>query len=228
MATRLLRAEVWGAGHLERAASLVVDDPNLTDPVLAAYSRLVLVGADGKRLHEELFSAGGRVRGASFSRLGVTALAAVLDAALGPASSPRESTPADKEELVRSWPKVSGNLEAAITARAVERETSLQTSLAKRRADEQSRTAALLSGFERSLRDALAQQDQAQQLSFADLQPDERDQLSADRSAWRQRLDALPGERDATIAAIARRYTSVQVLWFPAAVVHLVPARRIR
>jgi superfamily II DNA or RNA helicase len=228
MATRLLRAEVWGAGHLERAASLVVDDPNLTEPVLAAYSRLVLVGADGKRLHEELFPAGGRVRGDSFSRLGVTALAALLDAVLGPASSPRESPPADKEDLVRSWPKVSGNLEAAITARAKERETSLKTSLAKRQADEQTRTAALLSGFEKSLRDALAKQDQAQQLSFADLQPDERDQLTADRSAWQQRLDSLPGERDAAIAAIARRYTSAQVLWFPAALVHLVPAKRNR
>ena len=145
-----------------------------------------------------------------------------------PASSPRESPPAAKEDLVRSWPKVSGNLEAAITARAKERETSLTTSLAKRQADEQARTAALLSGFEKSLRDALAKQDQAQQLSFADLQPDERDQLTADRSAWQQRLDSLPGERDAAIAAIARRYTSVQVLWFPAAVVHLVPAKRNR
>ncbi|MFF0284266.1 DISARM system SNF2-like helicase DrmD [Rhodococcus aetherivorans] len=228
MATRLLRAEVWGAGHLERAASLVVDDPHLSDPVLAAYSRLVLVGADGKRLHEELFPAGGRIRGASFSRLGVTALAALLDTALGPASSPLESSRADKEELVRNWSKLSGSLEAAITARAKERELSLEKLLAKRQADEETRTAALLSGFEKSLRDALAGQDQAQQLSFADLEPDERDQLTADRSAWRQRLDSLPTEREAALASIARRYTSVQVLWFPAAVVHLVPARRIR
>jgi FtsZ-binding cell division protein ZapB len=120
---------------------------------------------------------------------------------------------------------VSGNLEAAITARAKERETSLNASLAKRQADEQSRTAALLSGFEKSLREALAKQDQAQQLSFADLEPDERDQLSADRAAWQQRLDSLPAERAAALAEITRRYTSVQVLWFPAAVVHLVPGR---
>ena len=107
MATRLLRAEVWGAGHLERAASLVVDDPTLTEPVLAAYSRLVLVGADGKRLHEELFAAGGRVRGDSFSRLGVTALAAPARRSPRPGLLPRESSPAAKEDLVRSWPKVS-------------------------------------------------------------------------------------------------------------------------
>ena len=52
------RIGVNEGGHLERAASLVVDDPKLTEPVLAAYSRLVLVGADGQRLHEELFAAG--------------------------------------------------------------------------------------------------------------------------------------------------------------------------
>ncbi|WP_377454115.1 DISARM system SNF2-like helicase DrmD [Rhodococcoides fascians] len=228
MATRLLRAEVWGAGHLERAASLIVDDPRLTDPMLAAYSRLVLVGADGKRLHEELFAAGGWVRGSSFSRLGVTALADLLDAALGPASSPRDSSPVDKNDLTQSWPKVSGNLEAAITARAKERETSLGKSLTKRQMDEHGRTAALLSGFEESLRNALAEQHESQQLSFADLDPDERNQLTADRAAWRQRLDSLPAERDAELAAIARRYTSVQMLWFPAAVVHLVPARKAR
>ncbi len=228
MATRLLRAEVWGAGHLARAASLTLNDPALTEPVLAAYSRLVLVGADGKRLHEELFAAGGRIRGDSFSRLGVTALASVLDAALGPAAAPQESSPADRAALVKAWPKVSGSLEAAITARAAEREASLNGSLAKRQADEEKRTSELLSGFEKSLRDALAAQDQAQQLSFADLQPDERDQLSADRAAWQQRLDALPAERAAAIAEIQRRYTTVQVLWFPAAVIHLVPgtARR--
>jgi hypothetical protein len=223
MATRLLRAEVWGAGHLARAASLTIDDSDLTEPVLAAYSRLVLVGADGKRLHEELFTAGGKIRGESFSRLGVTALASVLDSALGPDSSPRESSPADRDALVKAWPKVSGNLEAAITARAKEREASLNGSLAKRQSDEENRTAALISGFEKSLRDALSQQDHAQQLTFADLQPDERDQLSADRAAWQKRLDSLPAERAAAMADIARRYTSVQVLWFPAAVVHLVP-----
>ena len=228
MATRLLRAEVWGAGHLERAASLVVDDPRLTDPVLAAYSRLVLVGADGKRLHEELFPAGGWVRGDSFSRLGVTALAGILDAALGPAATPSESSVAEKAALTRSWPKVRDNLESAITARAKERETSLEKSLAKRQSDEETRTTALLSGFERSLREALAEQDNGQQLTFADLESNERDQLTADRAAWRQRLASLPGERDAEISAVARRYTSVQVLWFPAAVVHLVPARKTR
>jgi len=93
---------------------------------------------------------------------------------------------------------------------------------------EQARTTALLKGFEASLRAAVTEQDRDQQLSFADLDSDERTQLVADRAAWQQRLDALPSERDAELAAIARRYATVQVLWFPAAVVHLFPARGAR
>ena len=227
MATRLLRAEVWGAGHLARAASLVVDDPTVTDPVLAAYSRLVLVGADGKRLHEELFPAGGWLRGKSFSRLGVTELADILNAALGPNATLTQSPKSVRDELTRIWPSVAGNIDAAIVARAQDRETSLQKSLAKRQTDEESRTTSLLEGFERSLRAAVTEQEQDRQLSFADLDTDERTQLSSDRDAWRARLEALPAEREVEIAAIARRYASVQVLWFPAAVVHLVPARSI-
>ncbi len=228
MATRLLRAEVWGAGRLHRAASLLVDNRRLTGPVLAAYSRLVLVGADGKRLHEELFAAGGWLRAGSFARLGVGELADILDAALGPDATPAETGGPVRDELARNWPKVAGSLDAAITARAREREASMQRSLGRRQADEQARTTALLEGFEQSLRAALAEQDLDQQLTFADLDADERTQLTADRGAWQQRLDALPAERDAELAAISRRYACVQVLWFPAAVVHLHPAARGR
>ena len=63
-----------------------------------------------------------------------------------------------------------------------------------------------------------------QQLSFADLEPDERQQLTADRAAWQERLDRLPKEREEELARIADRYAHVDFFIFPAAVVHLVPA----
>ncbi|MGI8682436.1 MAG: hypothetical protein ACR2JO_10000 [Mycobacteriales bacterium] len=74
----------------------------------------------------------------------------------------------------------------------------------------------------------MVEQKSDQQLSFADLETNERKQLAADEEAWQQRLDALPAEREAELAAVTRRYASVRVLWFPAAVVHLVPAREVR
>jgi len=224
MATRLLRAEVWGAGNVARVASLKMEHASLKDPVLAAYSRLVLVGADGARLHEELFPAGGWLRGTSFLRMGVNELAEVLDIALGPDAALKESSEPTRAELARTWPQVSSSLRAAIDSRASEREASLEKSLARRQMDEEARTLRLLESFEQSLRDVLGRKGTDLQLTFADLDSDERGQLEQDRAAWQVRLDALPGERVAEIAAIARRYESVQVLSFPAAVVHLVPA----
>lgn len=234
MATRLLRAEVWGASHdgsqsrLARVASIRVDDPRLTDQVLAAYSRLVLVGADGKRLHEELFAAGGLLRGIAFNRLGVNDLARSLDAALGPDASPQPASSRAQRDLAASWPKVSGNIEAAIRSRAQERQDSLRRALDKRREDDETRTIRLLDAFGDALRTAIAGQTVAQQLSFADLELDERQQLTADRAAWQERLDSLPFEREQELAVIAARYGEVRFLTFPAAIVHLVPSRNDR
>ncbi len=227
MATRLLRAEVWGAGSLARVASIRVDDPQLTDSLLAAYSRLVLIGADGIRLHEELFPAGGLLRGTSFNRLGVTELAARLDAALGPDSQPVQACPNARAALAAAWPKVEGNVQAAIDARARERQDSLHRALDRRRAEDEARTVRLLDGFADALRTALTPGG-PEQLSFADLDVDERQQLTADRGAWQARLDSLPEERAAELESIARRYERVRVLTFPAAVVHLVPAKADR
>jgi hypothetical protein len=229
MATRLLRAEVWGGSSsgqstLARVASIRVDDPTLTDEVLAAYSRLVLIGADGKRLHEELFPSGGLLRGTSFNRLGVTDLARYLDSALGPNAEPVDTSPATKQRLTDAWPRVSSNLSAAIDARAADRKDSLTKALDRRREDEEQRTSKLLDAFAQALQSAIGQQHDPKQLTFADLEPDERQQLTADRAAWQERLDRLPSERAEELALIAARYERVEFMTFPAAVVHLVPA----
>jgi superfamily II DNA or RNA helicase len=226
MATRLLRAEVWGSDKstLARVASIRVTDEALKHEVLAAYSRLVLIGADGKRLHEELVPAGGVLRDGSFSRLGVGELAKSLDAALGPAARPAAAGDDARQALVTSWPKVSSNLSAAIDARAKERQESLERALQRRKKDEETRTLALLDAFQTALTTAISSQSDPQQLSFADLEPDERQQLTADRAAWQERLDRLPKEREDELARIAERYSRVDFFTFPAAVVHLVPA----
>lgn len=226
MATRLLRAEVWGGDKstLARVASIRVNDPAVQEEVVAAYSRLVLIGADGKRLHEELVPAGGTLRGGSFNRLGVGDLAKTLDAALGPAAHPTAASERARETLTAAWPRVSSNLHAAIDARAKERQDSLERALGRRQKDEQTRTTALLEAFQTALAGAIASQNEPQQLTFADLESDERQQLTADRAAWQERLDSLPREREEELARIAERYSKVEFFTFPAAVVHLVPA----
>jgi superfamily II DNA or RNA helicase len=228
MATRLLRAEVWGKGSIARAASLVVNDAAVTDQVLAVYSRLVLVGQDGVRLHEELFPAGGLVRGTAFSRLGVNDLGRALDAALAPGMDPQPADQRHLTDIARRWGALSVGLRAAVDARAKERQMSLDRSLGRRRDDEKARVTTLLDAFDKSLRTAIDQQTSDYQAAFDMFEPDERAQLQHDQAAWRARLAALPAERDAELAAIDSRYKSARVLVFPAAVVHLVPARSHR
>jgi superfamily II DNA or RNA helicase len=226
MATRLLRAEVWGGdkSSLARVASIRVTDPSLQHEVLAAYSRLVLLGADGKRLHEELVPAGGALRDGSFNRLGVGDLAKSLDAALGPDAHPVAASDDSRIALMAAWPRVRSNLNAAIDARAKERQESLERALLRRQKEEETRTIALLDTFKVALTSAISSQSDPQQLTFAGLEPDERQQLTADRTAWQERLDRLPKEREEELARIAERYSRVDFFTFPAAVVHLVPA----
>ncbi len=119
---------------------------------------------------------------------------------------------------------MSSNLQAAIDARAKERQDSLERALGRRQKDEETRTIALLDAFKTALTNAIAAQSDPQQLTFADLEPDERQQLTADRAAWQERLDRLPKEREEELARIAERYSKVEFFTFPAAVVHLVPA----
>src|SRR5690606_14080631 len=73
---RLLRAEVWATGHHQNLARTTVRTaaplPGVLDPGdigLVCHARLVITGADGHRLHEELVVAGGRLRQGRFARI---------------------------------------------------------------------------------------------------------------------------------------------------------------
>jgi hypothetical protein len=62
---RLLRAEVWantGQVGLHRATTRTVPSHFLATPAVIAYARLVIVGGDSQRLHEEIITAGGEIR----------------------------------------------------------------------------------------------------------------------------------------------------------------------
>ena len=81
----LLRAEIWSLGtqakHLSRVSACVVDDSALTHPVVIAHGRIVVLGGDNHRLHEEIITAGGALIEGRFSRLNVGETKAALPAA---------------------------------------------------------------------------------------------------------------------------------------------------
>ena len=74
MCLRLLRAEVWsteGKKRLNRITARLVPDTVLRDPAMIAHARLVVIGGDSHRLHEEIITAGGLLREGRFSRMNV-------------------------------------------------------------------------------------------------------------------------------------------------------------
>jgi superfamily II DNA or RNA helicase len=225
MSTRLLRAAVWGAEHggLYRVTACTSRDGSLEAPVLAAFSRLVLMGADGSRLHEEVFAAGGWMREQSFSALGVTKLSAILDGALGTSEARPVPTEARKR-LAERWPSVKDQLITAIAARASEREQSLRGRLSNLREQEAKNLDEAIGAFRQTLERALAEPGwQQMELQLSD--PDERSQLRRDVESWRSILERLDSQRDSELAEINRRYADVRTLTFPAAVVFVLPGQ---
>jgi superfamily II DNA or RNA helicase len=229
MSTRLLRAAVWGSEHggLHRVSACLSDDDALEAVVLAAYSRLVLVGADGMRLHEEVFASGGWLRDGRFATIRrVGQLTSILDRALGPDGT-RPVAEALQARLAAEWERAREALAATISNRASEREQSLRNRLETLRRDETTRIDDTIGQFRRTLERALADPG-TEQLQLRLYQEDERAQLRRDIDTWRSTLETLEGHRLAEIEQIDRRYADVRALTFPAAIVFVVPPREAR
>jgi hypothetical protein len=74
MCLRLLRAEIWSHGQsrkLHRFTSRMVPDTVLQNPAVIVHGRLLVLGGDNQRVHEEIILAGGQVREGRFSRMNV-------------------------------------------------------------------------------------------------------------------------------------------------------------
>jgi hypothetical protein len=183
--------------------------------LVTVITRLVLVGADGARLHEEVLLAAravpatGRSRRLEVEERRFEALRMAVEAALDPDAC-RPTSRAAAQRLADTWPELRELLAGDVAARATVRKVALERELAGRQADELVRVDAITEHMRRTLTDALGEQ--------APVQP-ERGQLDADRAAWRSRLDGLDGERDRERAAVESRYRGVRELTFPVAVV---------
>ena len=225
MSTRLLRAAVWGTEHggLNRVAACLSDDLELEATLIVAFSRLVLVGADGVRLHEEVFPAGGWLRDGRFLALGVTKLGELVDRTLA-VENPESASPSEQQRLAREWQRGRAALTTAMANRAREREQSLKARLDALKADEVKRLDQALDQFRRTLERALGGSEAEQlELRLDDLE--ERSQLRRDVDAWRTTLAGLDAQREAEAQQIERRYSEVRALTFPAAILFVVPRR---
>ncbi|WP_194821973.1 DISARM system SNF2-like helicase DrmD [Micromonospora sp. S-DT3-3-22] len=229
MCLRLLRAELWaqargGAGSgdakLSRVTARVVAGDLLRSPALIAHGRVVVTGAEGTRLHEEIVTAGGPIEGGKLTRVRQEELEALLAAAT-------DEVPAEqvRQSLTELWPTLAGPLGRALGTRADQRARSLRGLLARRCEEEVTAIGSVLTELESSIRSKLADEPHWEQPTLFTV---ERDQLHADRDALQARLREIPAQRERESDALRRRYADPTPRWFPAAVTFLVPASLAR
>lgn len=221
MSLRLLRAEVWspaGKRGLHRVTARVVPNNVLDTPAVIAHARLVVIGGDSHRLHEEVIFAGGYLREGRFQReRGVNALRVLLDAA-----TDQEPLDGVKNRLLELAPDLSPVLLTGLEARMRDRTEGLQKQLDARMEKEVNDITFVMN----ELRDAI--QGQLREPEFLQLELptlEEREQHQVNLDALRLRIQQIPAELEHETAAIRARYANLEPRMFPVAVTFLVPQR---
>ncbi len=226
MCLRLLRAEVWsqqdsGERRLNRVTARLVSDNALRDPAVVAHGRLVVLGGDNHRLHEEVIAAGGTLREGRFARMNVGETNAALLSAL-----PEEAPEAVKESIRDLWPSHRDRLFRSLEVRMNERTQNLARFLGERAEEETSGTRAILKELARSILEELeGPEDQLQLELFS---TPEREQFERNKGALKSRLRSIPDEIERETKAIRARYANPVPRLFLVSVTYLIPERVAR
>jgi hypothetical protein len=217
-AMRMLRKQIWASGQeLDLARVTARYAPSLDEPSIVAVARLVLAAPDGKRLHEEIIAAGGRIRESRFRRWETVG---EVNEALRAGGAKKVSADVVKP-YADLWPSIELQVFAALEARGRQRAESLASRLKAQAQEDEEAVVAILGELERSIRDRLGNV----QLLLPIDDPDRNDleAFERDREALERRLEALPEEVEAEQARVRARYTDPEPHLFPAAVMLLLP-----
>ena len=183
-----------------------------------AHARLVVIGGDRHRLHEEVIFAGGQLVGGRFQRF--NALRDMQDAFA--AAFDHEPSERVKNDLLNLWPRLVDPLRAALETRTKDRTDSLKRLLSERAGKEAADIEAVMNELLRSIQEQLDDPTLSQEYlpGFA---PAEREQFERNYDALRARVRAIPGEIEREQAAIRARFADPQPRMFPVAITFLVP-----
>jgi hypothetical protein len=221
MCLRLLRAEVWSTEDkkcLHRVtARLVSAQSGLETPAVIAYGRLVILGSDQQRLHEEVITAGGVLKEGKFTRLGVMQIQAALGAAL-----PEPAPEAIKQKLAGLWSSYAETLMRSLETRMRDRTNSLQRDLKNREDKEVADITAILTELQRSILKELEEPEFKQLEIFSTA---EKEQLDRNINSLRMRAEQIPQEIEQETAAIRARFKDPTPRLFPLAVTYLIPQK---
>jgi superfamily II DNA or RNA helicase len=219
MCLRLLRAEVWSMGtakRLHRVSARLVPDTALQVPAVIAHGRIVVLGGDNHRLHEEVILAGGTLKEGRFVRMNVGETKTAFEA-----GTTTPAPPLVQERLADLWPKHRDPLLAALEARMHERTRNLERHLDERAEKEVEKLRTVLTELQRAIQGEL----QAEETLQLDLF--EKEQRDRDLSALRRRLEEIPGEIERESQHLRARFHQPSARLFPIAITYLVPPRAV-
>ena len=221
MCLRLLRAEVWaekGRSKLQRVAARVVPNDVLDMPAVIAHARLVVIGGDSFRLHEEIIATGGFIRDQKWgTRLNV----GQTEAALSGATS-KEPSAAVKAKLLEIYPTLTSSLASALDSRMKQMVEGLQKKLADRADKEAKDIESILTELKNAIEAELKDPIYIQGTLFDD---PEQQRFERNKDAMRARIKEIPEEIKRETAAIRARFVNPQARMFPVAVTFLVPEK---
>ncbi len=220
MSLRLLRAEVWsvkGRKRMHRITARIVPDYVLNAPAVVAHARLVVIGGDSHRLHEEVITAGGMLKEGRYSRMNVGEIDKILSAATND-----EAYEPMQKHLLELWDRFAPSLAQSLEARMKDRTSGLQKKLGERAEKEAEDIKSILLELKKSIDTELDEPEYDQLLLFDNA---ERDQFERNKDYLRDRSKAIPAEIERETQAIRDRYANPQPRMFPVAVTFLVPQR---
>ncbi len=226
MCLRLLRAEVWagkGRSKLQRVTTRVVSNDLLDVPAVIAHARIVAIGGDSQRLHEEIIVAGGSIQHGKWAgRLTQSQLEGALSSQSS--NSPSESV---KKVLLEIYPQLKGRLSESLEARVKERKAAIHRTLSARAEKEAKDIESILTELKRSIEEELDTPEYIQS-RLAGFDDPETERYERNKEAMRARVKEIPEEIKRETEAIRARFAEPQARMFPVAVTFLVPEKMVK
>jgi SNF2 family DNA or RNA helicase len=220
MSLRLLRAEVWSPRSkkgLHRITARLVPDTVLDTPAMIAHARLVVIGGDQYRLHEEIITAGGFLREGRFARMNVGQIAKAIEGA-----TEQDPSAEMKERLMGMYEKFMPQLLQSLEARRTDRMDGVQKLLDERADTESKNMEAILNELAQAIKNEL---DEPEAIQLEMFTTDEKDQLNRNMDVLHRRLQEIPNEIKAEQEQIRKRFADPQPRMFPVAVTFLIPEK---
>jgi superfamily II DNA or RNA helicase len=217
MCIQLLRAQVWAVAdkRLSRISARIVPTRTIESPVAIAHARLVVLGADNQRIHEEVIFAGGQLKEGRFARI---ERIGELERLMG-AGTDKAPAASFLDRIRPLWPNHRDNLLRALEARMKDRTETLQSRLEERA----NRDVAAMRSAMQELMQRIREELDADTPQLELFTTPEREQIERDRSALERRLDELPAEMEREEQLIRQRFAKPSPKLFPVAVTYLVP-----